>query len=326
MTGGLSSPSRPGARESSRRSRVLFALLGLLFAIPACSNQGDRPGLRPSRSLGGGSHPSPSTISPTSDPGHVVMIVMENKEYSSVIGSTRAPYMNSLANTFALAKAYHANAHPSLPDYLDLIAGQDFGIHDDKDSHLFHAQSLVDQLEAAGLTWRAYFEGLPADGEAPCPFPSVGSGYQKKHNPFAYFANVQGRTSRCLNIVPFSGATDLPNDLPNFTWIGPNLCHAMHDCSIETGDAWLAATVPAILRRLSGHDLLFVVFDEGTSRAGGGGHVACIVAGPGARAGASSTMAFTHFSLLKTIEERFGLEYLAHAGDPSVTDMSSLLR
>lgn len=258
---------------------------------------------------------------------HIVVIVMENKKYSSIVGSRHAPYMNALARRYAHAKHYFANTHPSLPNYLDLIAGDDFRIRDDGEAYRLRARTIVDQLEANGLTWHAYMEGVRPDRTAPCLFPSTGHRYRKKHNPFAYFVNITHDSARCKRVVPYGRfRRRLATGLPNFSWITPDMCHSMHDCSIETGDAWLRRTVPRILRGLSGRDLLFVVFDEGLTPHRGGGHVACIVAGPGARRGAVSAVRYSHFSLLKTIEQRFGLQYVRHAGDPRVRVMSRLTR
>jgi hypothetical protein len=257
----------------------------------------------------------------------VVVIVMENKEFSSIIGSPKAPYMNALARKFGLATRYYANTHPSLPNYLDLIAGKDFGIDDDGEHYVLGGTSLVDQLEAAGLTWRAYMEGMPEDATAPCRFPSGGERYRKKHNPFAYFEDIQSRSGRCRKVVASSRLTrDLADGLRNFTWITPNGCHDMHDCSIQTGDAWLASNVPLILAKLSERDLLFLTFDEGSSSKHGGGRVASIVAGPGAKPQATSSVFYTHFSLLRTIEDLFGLGHLGHAADRGVRPMSDLIR
>ena len=252
---------------------------------------------------------------------------MENREYSSVIGSSQAPYLNALGHRYGLATRYFANEHPSLPNYLDLVGGSDFGIHDDGEGYVLQGPSLVDQLEARGLTWRAYLQGMPEDPTAPCRFPSGGDRYRKKHNPFAYFAPIQTRSSRCRNVVSYSRfAADLATGLRNVSWITPDMCNDMHDCSVATGDAWLARNVPPILSRLSGRDLLFIVFDEGSTSQLGGGHVACVVAGPGARSGASSSVLYSHYSLLRTVEDVFRLAHLRHAADTGVASMGALLR
>src|SRR5260370_8194047 len=70
--------------------------------------------------------PSPTTTSPKPLIPHfskVIVILMENEEYSSIIGDPSAPYINSLAAGGALATQYDAVSHPSLPNYLALTAG-----------------------------------------------------------------------------------------------------------------------------------------------------------------------------------------------------------
>jgi phosphatidylinositol-3-phosphatase len=310
-----------GCQDGSVRSQSIALIgAGLLFAnstIAAAAPARDDPAWGRQRDLrepGG-----PASM-------HVVVIVFENKEYAAIRGSSEAPYINSLADQYGLAERYFANTHPSLPNYLDLIAGGDFGISDDGEGYLLRGRTLVDQLAANGLSWRAYMEGMAGDRTAPCPFSSHG-GYRKKHNPFAYFARIQGRSGRCRHVLPFrrlSGA--LATGLPNFTWITPNMCHDMHDCDVATGDAWLSMEVPKWLDRMSGHDLLIMTFDEGTSDEGGGGHVVTVVAGPGAERGKRDGTSYSHFSLLRTIEDAFGLRHLNHAGDRGVHNFDPMIR
>jgi phospholipase C len=311
--------TRLRARRSVRIAPLVAALL-LAACLQPSDQAADRASANTDPSVGGARVTNPSAQ-------HVVIIVMENKEYSSIIGSEEAPYMNSLAARYALAEEYHATSHPSMPNYLALIAGTDFGITDNGEEYVLDAPTVVDQLEANDLSWRAYMEGMPADTSAPCPFPSGGEGYAKKHNPFAYFASIQNDSDRCENVVPYSQlAADLEAGLANFTWITPDLCHDTHDCAVEVGDAWLAVNIPAILGHLSGNDLLFLVYDEGETDEGGGGHVVCIVAGPGARTGSTSPTFYNHFSLLRTVEDRFGLGYLGYAGGPDIRSMDDLVR
>jgi hypothetical protein len=254
------------------------------------------------------------------------MVVMENHEYDSIIGSADAPYLNQLASGSALAQGYYATTHPSLTNYLTLISGSDQGVRDDGEDYVLDAPTIVDQLEGAGLTWRAYMEGLPTSAGVPCAFPTGGEGYHKKHNPFAYFRAIQQDPARCARVVPLTQlGADLASGLPNFAFITPDQCHDMHDCSTQDGDAWLQQTLPSILDRLGGGDLLVVVFDEGTSDVGGGGHIPCILAGPGARPGARSPTTYTHRSLLRTIEKRLGLPALATVDGPDVLTMDDLL-
>src|SRR3954462_4674897 len=116
-------------------------------------------------SCGGHAHPGARLALPASLPraktSHVVMIVMENKEYDDVIGSPDAPYINRLARRYGLATASYAIRHPSLPNYLALTGGSTFGIDSDcTDCHV-SGRNIADQLEDAHRSWGGFMEGLP---------------------------------------------------------------------------------------------------------------------------------------------------------------------
>jgi hypothetical protein len=261
-------------------------------------------------------------------PAHVAVIVMENHEYGDIIGSSSAPYINRLARQYGLATGMHAITHPSLPNYLALTAGSTFGITSDCTGCTVEATSIVDQLARAHLSWRAYMEDLPA----PCfTGPSAG-GYAKKHDPFAYYTRIVTNPGWCANIVPLArlGADERDGKLPRLIWISPNLCHDMHDCSVSTGDRFLSILVPSLLRSLGRGGVLFLTWDEGSSDAGcchlaSGGHVATIVAGPGARPGARLAVATDHYSVLATIEDLLGLRRLRGAACACTQSLNALL-
>ncbi len=238
-------------------------------------------------------------------PAHVVVIVMENKEYGEVIGSAAAPFVNGLARRYALVRAMYAATHPSLPNYLALTGGSTFGINSDCTACAVGATSIVDQLEHTHISWRAYMEDLPSS----CFTGASAGEYAKKHDPFVYYTRITSNRQWCANIVPLTRlSTDERNrTLPRFLWITPNLCHDMHDCSVATGDRFLSSLVPPLLRSLAPRGVLFITWDEGTSDGGccrlaSGGHVAMIVAGPGAKRGAHLTTPTDDYSLLATVE------------------------
>src|SRR5258708_10735572 len=214
---------------------------------------------------------------------HLVVIVMENEELGSIIGSGDAPYINSLARRYASASDYHAVSHPSLPNYLALTGGDTFGISSDCTDCVVRASSIADQLDGAGVSWKAYME----DMLKPCYSGASYRGYAKKHNPFVYYTSVATNPSRCAHVVPFGQlAADLRGGrLPTFAWITPNLCDDMHDCSVATGDRFLKRLVPYLLAGLGPHGLLALVWDEGSShsrccRRPAGGAAAPVLAGP----------------------------------------------
>jgi len=261
-----------------------------------------------------------SPPSPTGLPNfsHVFLIVMENREYGTVIGNPAAPYINALARSYALASSYYGVSHPSLPNYLALAAGDTFGIQSDCTTCFVNAPNIADQVEASGRSWRAYMEGMPSA----CYLGGWSGGYAQKHNPFVYFTDIRNDPVRCAaHVVPFTAfASDLSSGtLPNYAWITPNLCNDMHDCATSVGDSWLAAVVPQILASAAWRDggVLFITWDEGSSSAGyadsWGGRVATLVISPSGRTGFQWSVLESHDNLLRTIEDAWHLAPLGHA-------------
>jgi phospholipase C len=169
--------------------------------------------------------------------------------------------------------------------------------------------NLAQALDRAGRSWRMYAESMPA----PCTSANT-SLYAVKHNPFLYFPSVTADPAYCRSHdVPYDRfLADLATttSLPDFSFISPDLCDDMHDCSIEHGDAWLQTNVPRILNAPAftrQHSLLVVTFDEGDSS---DNVVPCIFAGPAARPHTVAAQPFTHYSLLHTIENAWGLPAL----------------
>jgi phosphatidylinositol-3-phosphatase len=264
---------------------------------------------------------------PSSRGSHVVIIVMENAEYGEVIGSSEAPYVNALARRYGLATQSFAITHPSLPNYLALTSASTHGVSSDcTDCHV-SAANIVDQLEAAGISWAAYLEDVPK----PCFRGAGAGGYAKKHNPFIYYDDIAGSASRCGRLVGFGRLSQALRSgrLPTYAWITPNLCDDGHDCGVAAGDRFLARTVPALLRELGPHGLIVVTWDEGGSDQGccgaaRGGHVATIVAGPDVPRGGRMRRPIDHFGVLATIEQVLGLPPLAGAADPKAGRLTAL--
>ena len=256
-------------------------------------------------------------VIPTFD--RVVVVVFENKEVGQVIGRRDAPTFRSLSRRYALMTNYRAVAHPSLPNYIALVSGSTQGITSDCTSCQVSAPNLADTLERAGMTWKTYAEGLPRAG-----FTGAGAGrYRKKHNPLVYFTGVVSRPDRLRRIVPLGAfARDLAaGRLPDFALVVPDLCHDMHDCSVATGDAWLRTFLRPLLGRPAlRHGVVFIVFDEGDSDEGGGGHVPALVLGPLVHPGSRTSMPLDHYGLLRTIEGGWGLPLLGRSrGSPEIT-------
>ena len=249
--------------------------------------------------------PSPAA-SPTPEPPHVFVIVLENRSYSQAITT---PYLAQLAGSYGLATNYHGVSHPSLPNYLALTSGSTYGIADDG-WHPLPAGGIGAQLDAAGIHWRAYMEGMTAG----C-YRNV-DGYALKHNPFAYYG------AACPSqVVPFSQfASDMSANPPQFVWITPDLCHDGHDCSNSDVSDWLAQTVPTILNSdaWKKNGVLFITYDEGEDAANS---VLTMVIRD-RQANLRSAVEYNHYSLLASIEDLLGLPRLgAAAGAQAMTDL-----
>ena len=250
---------------------------------------------------------SGSTASVVPASSHVFVVVEENHSYSSVIGNSAMPYLNSLVSKYGLATQYYADTHPSIGNYMMLASGQTITNNDSFCSTLTQ-DNIVRHLLTAGKTWKAYADSLPSAGYTGCgSYP-----YVKRHNPLAYFSDV-ANSSEKYNLVPFTKfASDLANHtLPNFSFIVPNLLHDAHDGSLSAADSWLKSNIaPLIASATFQKDgILIILFDESTSSdtAHGGGHVAAVVIGPKAKAGYKSAILYQHQNTLKTIMQALGL-------------------
>jgi hypothetical protein len=233
----------------------------------------------------------------------VVWIVFENHAYGSIIGSSSAPYFNRLASVCGLATAYSAVTHPSLPNYIALTSGSTQGITDDgsPNQHPLDVPSIFSQLPGGGS--RSLEESMPTN----CDLSSSGR-YVARHNPEAYYTNIR---SDCNSYdVPLAATVDIS---ARFTFVTPNLCNDMHDCSVSTGDNWLSSFLPGLLsssQYRAGRTAIFITFDEGS---GGDNRVVTLAVAPPVSPGARSGTSYTHYSLLRTTEEMLGLGLLGNA-------------
>ena len=223
-------PALPLMRRMMRTTWVAFAV-----ALVSCAAAAGPP---PAAGPAPASVPPPRTTTAPS-PQHIVVIVFENKEADAIMAPrSSARTFRSLARpTSVTLTRLFAIRHPSLPNYLALTSGSTHGVTSDCSTCLIDDVNLVDQLEGASISWKAYMESMP---EA-CSTVPVDGRYVMKHDPFMYYTDVRDDPARCAKVVPLRQLTsDLAADaLPTFAWISPNLCHDMHDCSIATGDRFL---------------------------------------------------------------------------------------
>jgi phosphatidylinositol-3-phosphatase len=255
---------------------------------------------------------------------HIFVIVDENKDYATLLDPAQAPNFSALAKTYGNATNFFAEAHPSEPNYVALVGGDTYGVTDDG-FHTFDEPNLAQQLTKAGVTWKGYYESIPSPA-----FEGARSGlYAFKHSGFMNFDSVRNDPDRAIHIVGFDQLDrDLTTgELPSFALIVPNLCNDMHGAPscideaglIRNGDAVLGNLVRNIQAtdawKSSDNVAIVITFDESENKTErGGGHIPTIVItnhGPRAK---SDNTAYTHYSLLRTIEDALGIhQYLGHA-------------
>ncbi|HEY8086825.1 MAG TPA: alkaline phosphatase family protein [Polyangiaceae bacterium] len=275
----------------------------------------------------------------------IFLILMENHNWSGIKGSSSAPYINNtLLPEASWCTNYYDNpsaSHPSEPNYVWLEAATD-SFPDNKDTFTCDCDPtaknstaatghLATLLTAKGLTWREYAEDITGTD---CPIASSGN-YATKHVPFLFFQDVVGSppsaaNATCkANVRPYTElATDLTSGkVAQYNFISPNLCNDMHtSCTgdaIKQGDDWLAAQIPTIMasNAYKNGGAIFITWDESV---GGESPIGMIVLSPVAKGkGYQATTKYYHSSMVRTVEEVFGLTPLVNdaANQPSLSDL-----
>jgi acid phosphatase len=236
---------------------------------------------------------------------HVVIVVMENKNYSDIIGRPdEAPYLNSLAAGGAVFSNSFAAAHPSQPNYLALFSGSTQGVTSDNCPQRFASvPNLGAELIGARLSFAGYSESMPSAGYTGCG-SYFSLGYVRTHNPWVDFSNVPAAGN--LTFASFPANYSL---LPTVSFVIPNLCHDMHYCSRDTGDGWIQHNLGGYASRARSHNsLLIITWDEDGSILGLGGDnnkVPTIFYGAHVRPGIYGERT-GHDGVLRTVEDMYG--------------------
>jgi hypothetical protein len=271
-------------RLAGALTAVAASIAGFLFSSPVVS-------VSPAQPLAG-----------VPQPAHVVVVVMENHSYNEIIGSSSAPYVNSLANGGAKFTQSFAVRHPSEPNYLALFSGSTQGLTNDSCPHTYSTGNLGQQLIGAGRTFIGYSESMPSDGYTGC----TSGQYARKHNPWVNFTNVPSSSNLRFTRFPTNYST-----LPTVSFVVPNLCNDMHDCSISTGDTWLRNHLDGYAQwAKTNNSLLIVTFDEDDSSQSN--QIATVFYGQHVKTGSYSEH-ITHYNVLRTIEDAFALPCVANS-------------
>ncbi len=258
-------------------------------------------------------------------PDHIIVLIYENHAYSSIIGSSAAPYINALAadtNTALFTQSFGL-IHPSQPNYFDLFAGDNQGVTSDNvpTTYPFSTPNLARQLVDAGKSFTTYSEDLPSVG-----FDGATSGnYARKHNPAANWVGagsnqISSTTNQPFTVFPASGSY---SSLPTVAYVIPNQVNDMHNGSgasiITIGDTWMHTNLAAYMTwALTNNSLLIVTFDEDDGSHGN--QIPTIFYGPMVKGG-SYAEHITHYDVLRTMEGMYGLPYAGNAAtSTTITD------
>ena len=281
--------------------RRLGVLLGIVIALGfpqrrcAAAVPADIPGLCGTR----------TTAPPTWD--HVLWVFFENHSYSEVVGSRAAPFMNRVARSCGLATNYRTLTHPSLPNYIAATSGlalDQLGPLGNDCNATGSCHTNAPSIFAQVPSWRAYAESM----RRPCTHVFTGR-YAASHNPAVYYRSLTDCATNDVNFHQLKVDLDT-NALPAFAFVTPNLCHAMHGCSVTTGDQWLRrfiTRVAASAAYAEGKTAIFVTFDE-SDKDSSDNRIATFVISPSTPAGARTGQGLSHYSLLRTTEEMLGLD------------------
>lgn len=242
-----------------------------------------------------------AAAAPLPRPDHVVIVVMENKSFSQIIGSEGAPWINALAREGALFTESYGVTHPSQPNYLALFSGSTRGIGSNACPLELQGENLAGVLIAKGLSFASYAESMPEAQFEGCIYGA----YMRKHNPAANWKELAAYN------LPFTAFPQDYSQLPTVALVVPDQRHDMHDGSIAEGDAWLARNIgPYVQWAMAHNSLLILTWDE--DNGWNGNRIATIFAGAMVKPG-KSAQRINHYTVLRTIAEMYGLPHLGES-------------
>jgi phosphatidylinositol-3-phosphatase len=303
-------------RKPRFSSLVLTATAPLAVAAltlaPACASV-----TRPAAPPPGTAATTAGQVRPAAVPhyAHIVIVFEENHSYSQIIGSSSAPYINSLAQANVLFTNSHAITHPSEPNYMAFTSGSTYGLTSDACPFSTSHANLGSELIAAGKSYSDYSESMPSQGYTGC----TSGEYARKHNPAANYTDLPAASNKTWTAFPSSTSY---GKLPTVSFVDPNLLDDMHDGTVAQGDTWLKTNMSSYATWAASHNsLLIVTWDENDGSSGN--QIATIFAGAHLKAGSYSEK-ITHYTVLRTIEAAYGLKALGQSAKASpISDVFS---
>lgn len=248
---------------------------------------------------------------------HVIVIVLENKNMSSVVGNPDAPYINNvLIPNYSISERFFAVEHPSRPNYLAMIFGSVSNL----------TTSIIGLFPSHNITWEAYMESMQFNSQSPCLsgfYNSSGEfGYVYRHNPFLYVKDIANNLTECNDVVPLTPFyTELAsNSLPQFSFVVPNELNdgemtptnpsqcPPSGTSLRCADKWLSVFLPKIINnKVFSNTTIFITWDEAESL-NAPNQVLLIAVSPHAKKGfAENTTFYNDYSIPATIERMYNL-------------------
>jgi hypothetical protein len=254
-------------------------------------------------------------------PAHIVIVIEENKSFGNVIGSSKAPFINQLASRGASLTKFYAAHHPSQPNYIDFFAGETLGVCNDTcPIGPFTSQNLGAALIGSGKSFAGFAENLPSSGARTTCGDAL---YKPKHCPWVDFTNVPASASQDFSQFPHDAAGF--GALPDVSFVIPNLTDDMHSGSsiaaeVAAGDAWLKTNLSAYADWAEqNNSLLIVTWDEDSSTytthcpgtvittTPPKNRIPTIVMGQPVTPGTTSSTTYTHYDLLRTLLDIYGI-------------------
>jgi hypothetical protein len=264
----------------------------------------------------------------------VLIIVLENQNFRA---SSKDPYLARLAQQGANFTNFRAISHPSYPNYLAMVSGSTFGVQGDGQVNFPDDEEHA--TIANFLDWRGYAEDYP---ESPSPFLDDRGKYARKHVPFLSFARIQKLGASRMQSVDTRDphnrfVTDIQNfrsdpqkhPLARYMFYSPNMDDDGHDPYLDPAKGlrkasrWLNNFLDnwcPLDDKMKG-TLVVVTYDESqdhekTNR------IYTVFLGDMVKHGDVDKL-YSHYSVLKTIEDNFGLPAL-HAGDREAEPISGI--
>jgi hypothetical protein len=280
----------------------------------------------------------------------VVIIVLENGDYEVAVQDKN---LAALAAKGASFSNFHALFHPSYPNYLAMVAGTDFGIHR-RGRYLADRQvnfpsgaahkTIADRLIASGLDFKNYAEELP---EGNCPFridnqhvaKSKAGDYVRRHVPFLSFQEVQEKWcdrvvrvdstkgNSLLGIDDNSFVRDAKAGLVAYSFYTPNMNDDGHNTNVGVAGAWVSKFLDkAFTEKLRKGTLVIVTFDESDHNSDN--RIYTLFLGDMVKEASQQDPKvldrhYTHYNVLRTIEDNFGLQPL-NEGDRDAAPITDI--